>query len=146
MITRSYDWEGMKKAIDPYPEFKLETFDYKNWVDNPNNLLIQEEDNFGFLNYEYPGAYTAHWFYTVRGKEAIELAQRMLDYCFKNYDVRLIRGLTPESNMRARIAAKRVGLTSQGMVETTTGPHELMTMTKDEFYSHLKGQENKWAA
>jgi hypothetical protein len=108
----------------------------KTWVENPRNILWEEDGSVGLATYEYPGFYTLHWFFKVRGKEAHDLAVRMVDDLFTNHDAEAVRGITkttPEFR-GARLAARRLGMKSYGNFNFPLGEHELLCMTKKEFY------------
>lgn len=131
-MIRSFDPELAYKFAGMLP--RNNGMDWQAWLDNHRNVMLVEGENIGMGTYEYPGLYNVHWFYTVRGREALNLAKEMLDHLFTNYDVQAVRGLTPVEVKGARWLARQVGLTSYGILEFPDGPYELFCMTKDEFY------------
>jgi hypothetical protein len=110
-------------------------FDFEAWVNNPHNIMWEEDGSIGLATFEYPGMYSCHWFFKVRGKEAHDLARKMLDDLFSN-EAKIVRGLTSmEPKYRAvRLAARRLGMKSYGVINCPEGDHELLCMTKEEFY------------
>lgn len=133
MIVRSFDPNELKEAFKLGPHDNS-SIDCEAWLNNYKNVMLVEGNNVGIATYEYPGVYTVHWFYNVRGREAIKLAREMLDEMFNKYGCETARGLTPTNLKAARWLAKQVGLTSYGMMTCTNGEEvELMFITKEEF-------------
>jgi hypothetical protein len=139
MIKRSFDPALMQSAMAMCSDTYNEDFNYEGWVANKNHIMLVEDNNVGLLTHEYPGLYTAHWFFHVRGRDAIKLAQRMLYEGFKTYGVKAIRGLTRADLKAARWAVRQVGCKSYGMLTMENGEdYELFCTTAEEFYDHLK--------
>lgn len=135
-IERSYDADTAREYAGVIP--RNLNMDWDAWLADHKNVMITDDKNVGLATYNYPGVYTVHWFFTVRGREALDLAIKMLDYFFKNYDVKTVMGITHEDIRGARWLARQVGLKSYGMIECLDGPNELFCMTKDEFYERQK--------
>lgn len=133
MITRSYDASRMEKALDLVDNPSNKELDYAAWVANPNNVMLIEGDDVGIGTFEYPGAYTIHWFFQSRGRAALNQAKAMLAMFFETVDCKLARGLTPVDLRGARWLARQIGMTSQGILDFDTGPHELFTITNEDF-------------
>lgn len=134
-IHRSVDPERFKEINRMYPEAFPESFDVNDWLDPLNgNIMLVDGDNIGLATKEYPGVYTVHWFYKVRGREAIRLARKMLDHMFTKYGALAVRGVTKTDMKAARWASRQVGMRSYGFVQFKDGEHELFCMTKEEFY------------
>lgn len=136
MIHRSYDPEVMREAFKMLEED--DAIPYDAWVSNKKNVMLVEGKNVGLATFDYPGLYTVHWFYEVRGRAAIKLARAMLAEMFEKYDARVIRGLTAKKLKAARWLAKQVGLKSYGdytaIIDGAPVEHEIQCMTKEEFY------------
>jgi hypothetical protein len=136
IFHRSYDADTLFNAF-PDPN-DLRGVDPQEWVDDHRNIMFVAEDgSVGLLCANYPGLFTAHWFFgkETRGRKAIELGKAMLDRGFKEYGMKAVRGYTPMRNKAARWAVRQVGLTSYGVLEFCNHePCELFLMTKDEFY------------
>jgi len=136
VIERSFDPSVMRGAFELSPEKMPADFNYAEWLEDRRNIMLTEGDNVGLATHEYPGVYTVHWFFTTRGRGAINLARDMLNEVFKNTDAKTIRGLTPVNLKAARWLAKQVGLTSHGVMQFADGKEcEVMFITKEEFYS-----------
>lgn len=134
MVERSYDADLLCSALEPYPELIGEDFDPNEWVENEENVLLHEDDNCGIFEHEYPGVYSGHYFFKVRGKEAHDLAIKMLKAMFETHGARTIKGMTPTEKLGARMLTRRLGFTSYGLYDTPYGEYELFVLTIDEFY------------
>lgn len=135
-MHRSLDPEVFRKGVEPYLSiFKAPNFDFQGWLDG-KNVMYEEDGSIGLATYEYPGVYTVHWFYTPekRGVKALDLARRMMDDLFTNYGAELVRGLTDANLRGARLACRKLGYTSHGILSYPDGDYELFTMTKNDFY------------
>lgn len=139
MIKRSFDLplllEATKETADVYPQE-----DFITWFNMPTNLMFEEDGNVGLATLEYPGVYSLHWYFKVRGRAAIELAQRMVKNLFDNYGAKSVRGLIRKDFKASRWACRQVGLKSFGFIETPKGEVELFCATRDEFFNSLEGR------
>lgn len=132
MVTRSYDPEVFRKATEEWRD-KVPEDRISEWLDNRDNIMFVVGDNVGLATAEYPGLYNAHWFFSARGKEALDIAFAMYDELFDKYEAKAVRGITPMHLKGARYLAKRIGFTSLGVEETEDGPVEVMLLTKEDF-------------
>jgi hypothetical protein len=57
----------------------------------------------------------------------------MIAKMFDDHEAQVLRGLTPVDLKAARWLAKKVGLTSYGVLEFPNGPHEIMMITKQDY-------------
>lgn len=130
IIERSFDHRLMKEASEA---FNGPDFDYEGWTANHRNIMYVVGDNVGLATYDYPGVYTAHWFFKARGKEALAIAFAMYHDLFNNHDAKAVRGITPVELRGARYLAKRIGFVSLGIADYPDGPCEIMCLTRDEF-------------
>lgn len=100
-------------------------------------------ENVGLATYEFPGLYTVHWYFTVRGRDAINLAQAMLKNLFENYGAKGVRGYVRTDLKASRWATRQVGLKSFGLITFADGEeHELFYVTKKDFLDKLKDKTN----
>lgn len=135
MITRSYDIEVLRSIGEQFIPDEL----VSPWLMDTNNVMLVKDDNIGLATFDFPGMYTVHWFFKVRGREALNLAREMFKYMFDNHNAQVLRGLTPTNLKAARWASRQVGMKSYGEVTTSEGkPHELFIITKDEFFTKDK--------
>lgn len=138
-MQRSYDRDILQEVSDHYPEM-IPPHIVDPWIENPHNVMYVEGRSVGLATFEYKGVYSVHWFYTDehRGRKALDLARQMIDALFTDTDAQIIRGITKSSLKGARWACRQLGYTSHGLMDFTSGEHELFTMTKDQFYNKHK--------
>ena len=132
MIIRSFDAEIACEFAEMVP--RNWGIDWKEWLSDHRNVMVVDGENVGMATFEYPGFYNVHWFFTARGREALNLAKEMLDYFFVTSDAKVVRGLTPKSIKGARWLARKVGFKSHGFLEYADEPYELFILTKEDFY------------
>lgn len=133
-MERSFDPEIFREAVLPYPDMISPGFDFKGWLSEPRHVMYHEDGSIGLCTFEYPGLYTVHWYFKVRGKAAFDLARRMLDDLFSRHDAKAVRGLTQVHLKAAKFAARKIGMKSLGTVRYPDGDYELLYMTKEDFY------------
>lgn len=131
-MYRSFSSADLRDAISLYPSLN-ETLNCEEWVADTNNIMLREGDSTGIFAYEYPGLYTGHYFFRVRGREAINLAKRMLTEAFNTYGAEAVRGLTKTDNRPALWITRQIGFKSLGRVVTENGEHEIFCLTKADF-------------
>jgi len=131
--VRSFDpdllFEVTKDHRDLVPENIVQ-----GWVENHRNIMFEKDGSVGLAAFEYPGLYNVHWFFKIKGREAIKLAREMLKELFTEYGAEAVRGLTRVDIKAARWASRQVGLKSYGIMPFPNGDCELFCMTKDEFF------------
>lgn len=137
-MIRSYDSVVLYKALSMVPD-RNANIDCVTWLANPKNIMLVEGDNVGLATFEYDGLLTVHWFYTCRGRAALDLAEKMIDAAFSTYGAKVVRGLTDTKLRGAQLFARKLGFKSYGTNIHTDGTEcELFIMTKDEFYNKDK--------
>ncbi len=130
-MTRVKNAETIRQAVGDYCAFDIE-----EWVNNPRNIALGEDNDLALFEYEKEGVYTGHYFFNRRkGREAIKLSKAILQELFTNeqFNIKIIRGLTPLENLKARWMSRHVGFKSYGAIQTLLGPCELFILTKDEW-------------
>lgn len=132
MIARSYDIDVLRSIGEDFIPDEL----VSPWLMNEKNIMLVDGDNIGLATHEWSGLYTVHWFFKVRGREALNLARAMFKVMFDDYGAEMLRGITPRELKAARWACRQVGLKSYGFIETAEGkPHEIFFLHKDEFFT-----------
>jgi hypothetical protein len=140
MITRSFDPKVMKEASE---EFNGIDFDYEGWVANHQNIMYVVDDDVGLATYDYPGVYTAHWFFVSRGRKALDVAFAMYDDLFNRQNAKAVRGVTPVRLKGARYLAKRIGFETVGFETWPDGEEcEIMVLSRDEFNKRQEQRQN----
>lgn len=134
MIIRTYDADVIDTAVEQY-RHKMETFDSKEWLERKENIaLVNDYKDVAMFAGMLPSVVIGHYFFHSRGKYALIAAKEMLREIFSgSYDVKVIEGLTPLENLGARWMNKKLGFKSYGVVDTTSGPCEVVILTKDEW-------------
>lgn len=133
MIYRTRSFMEAEKHFWKYRK-DTPNLDIKDWLTNYDNIALTDgAGNFCLFEFELPGVYSGHYFFNVRGKEAVKLAKEMLNKVFNCPEVEIIRGLTPVEKLGARWLSRKLGFTSYGAVETKSGYCELFIQTKEEY-------------
>lgn len=132
---RSYDIKTLEEAYALVPDAEDRTpIDARAILSNDKNIMLLDGEDVGLLVQYYPGVYTGHWMFKSRGRGAIDAANRLIAEAFENYPVEVIRGLTPVQLKGALWLARRLGFTSQGVLEFPDGDVcELFCLTKTDF-------------
>src|SRR6185369_15666224 len=104
-MIRSYDPEVFAKAFEDHPEY-MDGVLPEDWVGDHKNMMFVKDDSVGLFTYNYPGVYTGHWFFKVRGRKALDLANEMIAEAFDNGMITL-RGMTSVNLPAARWAARQ---------------------------------------
>lgn len=91
------------------------------------NVCLMAGDNGALFAWRGPGIFEGHSFFTARGREAISLGRAMLAKMLATH-ARMIWGLTPVANRRARIFNRWIGMRSLGVMETPEGDCELFVL------------------
>lgn len=131
---RTYDVALVQNAIEMLHE------DGKNisaaeWLETPTNIaLTNDQGDVALFEIGLRNIYSGHYAFKSRGKQAIEAAREFLDEIFNTcYNIDVIMGLTPITNLPARWLTRRVGFKSYGVVEGPKRHYEMFIMTKREF-------------
>lgn len=107
----------------------------KEWLSIPTNIaLINDKGDVALFEIGFRDVYTGHYCFKSRGRAAINAAKDFLDEIFNTcYNIDVILGLTPITNLPARWFSRQVGFTSHGVVEGPTRHYEMFIITKREF-------------
>lgn len=127
----SRDKERIGEILKPHlPAMKGSS--WEEVFSDDKNIFLIDGDNLALFEEERPKVYLGHYFFnSARGREAIKLSNKALDYMFSTAEV--IQGWTPTENKAACWLSRRLGFTSYGLMETFAGPMELFIMTKNEW-------------
>lgn len=134
MIHRTFNLEALLETMEPY--LPITGFYPEEWLANPINYALTDgEGSFALFEAELRqnGLYSGHYFFTKKGRAALEFGREALHSIFTDYPVEVIRGMTPLTNLGARWMNKKLKFRSYGVVGTINGPHELVILTKDEY-------------
>lgn len=130
-MNRSFDLPLLLEATachrDRWPEE-----DFVIWFNMPQNVMLVDGKNVGLATYMYPGAYTVHWYFKVRGRAAINLGKAMCQKMFDNYDAQILRAIIQEDMKASRWACRQIGFRSVGMMEWPDGVYEVYYLTEKD--------------
>lgn len=131
---RTFDARLVSEAVSFFRKTELD-FDPIDWVSNPANIALGNGQDMALFEHETPRVVTGHYFFQSRGRQALEQGRLFLDEVFSPcYNVEVIRGLTPLQHLGARWMNRQLGFTSHGVVQSTIGPHELVILTRKEYF------------
>lgn len=139
MCYRTKDPKVVRAMMDQYANDTL-GFYPEEWLKDDRNIAwTNEHGDIGLVQEDTPGICFVHSFFNSRGKQALEAATEMIEATFNNYDVKIMKGLTPIKNIGSRWLNRKLGFTSYGAMETAKEGHcELFIMTKEEFFERNK--------
>lgn len=130
---RSFDANIVTIAVESLTKQKI-YFDPIGWISDHRNIaLTNQYDDLALFEYERPKLVIGHYFFNSKGRQAITAAKDFLDELFNTcYNINVIKGLTPLTNLGARWMSRKIGFKSYGVVNSTTDYHELFILTKEE--------------
>lgn len=138
--VRCHDPEVLDKFLDPY-DYHMATSN-KDWLETPGNVAYMIGDNLGLATLDYPGLFAVHWFFTSKGREAVEVCLAMLEPVFGEHGAKAIRGVVPIDNKPSRRLAKYVGCETFATETYPDGEtYELMILSKER-YNQFKERYN----
>lgn len=136
MIKRTFDPQGFHLWCSPLVEEDAVGFDAKELITNKDNVVLTDgEGNFSLFEKTWLGTYCGHYFFnTKKGKEAITLANDMLDWMFNNFKgTALITGATPNDNRKALWMNRRLGFKYSATIPSEVGDLQIFILTKKDF-------------
>lgn len=99
--------------------------DFTEFLENEMNVCLVEGEGGALFAWRGPGIYEAHAFFEQRGREVLNLSQRMLTVMRLAYGARLFWSLVPTETRHARIYCRLLGWKSGGFVNPPQGECEL---------------------
>ncbi len=78
------------------------------WLDEPRNIAILEDDDLALFDYNDHGVYEIHLFFHSRGKEAVEAAKAVTRQMFE-FGAHMIVASIPAINRKACVVARMTG-------------------------------------
>lgn len=133
---RTYDASLVNGAITSILKTE-DIFDTVRWVSIKQNVaLINSYEDIALFEHEAQGVVSGHYSFKSRGRQAVIAGKAFLDEIFNPcYNIEIIRGLTPITNLGARWMSRQLGFTSHGVMKALNGPHEIFTLHRKE---HIK--------
>lgn len=131
---RTYDTVLIQNAIELLHE-DGGNISAKEWLENPTNIaLINDDGDIALFEHGIKDYYSGHYAFKSRGRKAINAAREFIDELFNTcYNIEVLMGLTPITNLPARWLTRQVGFKSYGVVEGPKRHYEMFIITKREF-------------
>lgn len=105
-------------------------FDVKEWLSNPNNIFIKQNDDYALFEKVKEGIYEGHYLFSeeTKGAKALEVATDILEKFFIEYNPNAIRGLVPTRDRKTKWITRQLGFSSLGEISTPDGDCELFLL------------------
>ncbi len=135
---QTYDTQRVQEVIDFLHPDGIET-NAKEWLAKPTNIALTNEiGDLALFEIGFNNVYTGHYYFKSRGRKAIVAARAFLDEIFNTcYNIDVILGLTPITNLPARWLTRQVGFKSHGVVQGPKRHYEMFIITKREFNGRI---------
>ena len=119
----------IRDIIDHLP---ITGFEPLSFILDHNNIVIKNGLDYGVFEFTTFGTYTGHYFFTTRGRAAIESGKQILNELFNEHGACLILGFTPCEYKAAKWMNRQLGFKAGPLVETPEGACQLYTLTKEQ--------------
>jgi len=114
---------------DPEVVNRLAGGDFTEFLEEPLHHCLIDGDSGAFFAFRGPGIYEAHVFFTVRGKDAIDLGHALMDR-MRERGARQFWSMIPPESRHVKVFLRRLGWHSHGTVISKIGPQELFSTEK----------------
>jgi len=123
-LTRIYDPKLIEPAVN-YFLGKDHVVDLIDWISKPTNIVLVNDVG-DLALFELQGTWQAHYYFNSRGRKAIVAGKNFLDEILNPcYNIKVLTGLTPLTNLRARWFNRQIGMKSEGVMTINDQPFEL---------------------
>lgn len=130
-MMRTYDRQVIEPAVNHFLG-EGHDIDVQDWIDKPTNIALVN-DSGDLALFEKRGTWQGHYFFKSRGRLAITAGLNFLDEIFNPcYNISVITGLTPLTNLGARWLSRKLGFQSQGVINIDNQSFELFMMTNKD--------------
>lgn len=121
----------IRRECDPEVVNKLAGgLDFSEVLSEPLHICLIEGENGAIFAWRGPGTYEAHVFFSVRGRDALELGWRMLAHMREHHGAQKFWTLVPVESRHVKMFARLLGWESKGEVISKHGAHELFVLEK----------------
>lgn len=139
MIEDRKDFDLLWKVTEPL-RYKCSKEILEAFIKEDRNLMFVDGEDVALCTFEYPGFYNVHWFYTSRGRAAINQGKAMIGHLFDDHGAQAARGMIRVDLKASRWAARQVGMKSYGLMTYPDGEvNELFIMTKQDYEGNKNG-------
>lgn len=134
VVNRIYDTNKIDDAINLFLDDEGH-ITAEEWLQDPTNIALENDrGDIALFEIGLKNIYSGHYYFKSRGRQAITAAKEFLDCVFNTcYNIEVIIGLTPITNLPARWLSRQVGFKSQGLVQGPKRHYEMFIITKREF-------------
>lgn len=118
----------------------IKDFNPFNWLmDDRNICLTDGKDSLTLFEYD-DGIYNGHYFYKLRGKEAVSFSKECLKSAFDDYGIVCLRGYTPKSNKGALWLSRHLGFVPSGVIFIEGEENQIWLMDRMGYTEKHHGQ------
>lgn len=134
MIWRTFDTDAVAAALEQSKD-DLMGCPIEPWLANKDNIALRDDyGNISLFEYRQEGAYTGHYFFLQRGRDAVLAAEDMLHEIFSDWSpVHIIIGTTPVDKKGALWMSRHLGFHHYGDEEIDGRLHRIFIMTKKDY-------------
>lgn len=137
-IERTKALKVLLDSMEPY--LPIKDFNPFQWLQDDRNIcLTNGEGSVSLFEYD-DGVYNGHYFFSVRGKEAVTLSKECLRIIFEDYDARVVRGYTPVTNRGALWLSRHLGFSPFGFVRIEEEDNQIWLMDRMSYQEKYRGQ------
>ena len=115
-------------VLDLKPFLPIEGFYPVSFILDEDNVVLRDGLDYAVFEYTTFGVYTGHYFFSSRGREAIDVGEKFLAE-IKELGAKLIIGYTPVDNKPAKFMNRKLGFSYVSTIDTSEGPHEMYIRT-----------------
>lgn len=92
------------------------------WVSEPNNIALLEDDDLALFDYQGPGQYAIHLFFESRGRAAIERVKHFTRQMFDEFGAHMLVAYVPAFRRDVAYVAAQSGWHYAGNRMSNFGP------------------------
>lgn len=134
-VTRCFNPDTISEAAKLFG-YQVAGFYPDQWVKDLNNIaLVDENGNMALFEVENGTLASGHYLFKHKGQAGINSGLAIIAELFTNpcYNIKAIRGFTPEENRAAKLVSRKLGFKEVAVVDTVEGPCSLFVLTKEEW-------------
>ena len=128
---RTYDLQLIEPAVKSFLGDGHDV-DLVKWVQEPDNIVLVNDSGDVAL-FEKRGTWQGHYYFKSRGRQAVTAGLNFLDEIFNPcYNISVLTGLTPLTNLGARWLSRKIGFKSQGILSIDNQSFEFFMITNKD--------------
>lgn len=102
--------------------------DFSEVLAEPQHICLVEGESGAIFMWRGPWTYELHVFFAAKGKAALDLGHRMLDFVRENYGGRRFWAAVPPESRNVIMFTRLMGWKHLGRIEMRHGPQELFLL------------------